>query len=123
MVGALRETEREAENLRAVLRCYRKTAHPSIFTQSLAVHFIVDYSALLNIGLAVFMLTFMVLSKLVVMIVKNLSPQTQYKFFSNPYMFYMILLLIVWVTPFSGVISAVASGVYSFFHSIVYFIG
>ena len=94
-----------------------------IFTQSLAVHFIVDYSALLNIGLAVFMLTFMVLSKLVVMIVKNLSPQTQYKFFSNPYMFYMMLLLIVWVPPFSGVISAVASGVYSFFHSIVYFIG
>lgn len=95
----------------------------SIFTKSITISFIVRYSALLNIGLAVFMLSFVALTKLAVFIVHHLSPQIQYKFFANPYMFHMILLLIVWVTPVSIVITTISSNIYDLFYNIVYFIG
>ncbi|MBQ9981814.1 MAG: site-2 protease family protein [Oscillospiraceae bacterium] len=95
----------------------------SIFTESIAISFIVQYSARLNIGLAVFMLSFVALTKLAVFIVHHLSPQIQYKFFANPHMFHMILLLIVWVTPVSIVITTISSNIYDLFYNIVYFIG
>ncbi len=96
----------------------------TILSSSMLIYLItiVDAVIQLNVGLALFMLLFMGLSRLSVMIVRLLPSHIQYKFFSNPQSLFMIMLLIFLVTPLSSLVSIMSEYVIGLFNIILFFI-